>query len=114
LKGGKFLKNKASRRRRELEYEKPAKVVIKIISVKGTCEAKHEVGQEFDLSRDFILGYERHPNTICPAALFAAYPNYRVLRFGGSLPWEEDEDVAHVACPDPFNPVVIQLKRQKE
>jgi uncharacterized repeat protein (TIGR04076 family) len=28
----------------------PSKVVMKIISVKGTCAAKHQVGQEFDLS----------------------------------------------------------------
>ena len=28
----------------------PAKVFLKIISVKGTCVAAHQVGQEFDLN----------------------------------------------------------------
>jgi len=92
----------------------PAKVVMKVVSVKGTCEAKHEVGQEFDLSGDFTVGVSGHPKAICTALFYAIYPNYRVLRFGGSLPWEKDPDIIHVACPDPFNPVVIQLQRVKD
>jgi uncharacterized repeat protein (TIGR04076 family) len=92
----------------------PAKVVMKIVSVKGTCEAKHEVGQEFDLSGDFTVGMSGHPKAICTALFYAIYPNYRVLRFGGTLPWEKDPDIIHVACPDPFNPVVIQLQRVKD
>ena len=91
-----------------------SRVVMKIISVKGTCEAKHQVGQEFDLSGDFTVGMSGHPKTICTSLLYAIYPNYCVLRFGGSLPWEQNPDVAHVACLDPENPVVIQLKRIRE
>jgi uncharacterized repeat protein (TIGR04076 family) len=34
----------------------PSKVVLKIVSVKGTCAAGHKVGQEFDLSKEFQLG----------------------------------------------------------
>jgi uncharacterized repeat protein (TIGR04076 family) len=92
----------------------PAKVVMKILSVKGTCEAKHEVGQEFDLSGDFTLGMSGCPNTICPSLFYAIYPNYRVLRFGGSFPWDKDPNVTQVACPDPLNPVVVQLRRIQE
>ena len=92
----------------------PSKVVMKIISVKGTCAAKHQVGQEFDLGGDFTVGMSGDPKTICTGLFYAIYPNYRVLRFGGSLPWEQNPDVAHVACPDPDNPVVIQLKRIPE
>ena len=33
----------------------PEKVILKVVSVKGTCGAKHYVGQEFDLSKDFVL-----------------------------------------------------------
>ncbi len=29
----------------------PEKVILKIVSVKGTCAAGHYVGQEFDLSK---------------------------------------------------------------
>jgi len=34
----------------------PERVILKIVSVKGTCAAGHYVGQEFDLSKDFLLG----------------------------------------------------------
>ncbi len=93
---------------------KPSKVIMRVLSVKGTCEAKHEVGQEFDLSGDFTIGMSGHPKTICTALFYAIYPNYRVLRFGGSLPFEKDPDIIHVACPDPDNPVVIQLIRVRD
>ena len=64
----------------------PAKVVMKIVSVSGTCEVGHQAGQEFDLSGEITLGYSKKPNTICPALFYAIYPNLRVLRFGGSFP----------------------------
>ena len=91
----------------------PFKVVMKIHSVKGICEAKHHEGQEFDLSGEVTLGLTGSPKGICPVLYYAIFPNFRVLRFGGAFPWEE-EGVAHVACPDPFNPVVAQLRRVKE
>ncbi len=93
---------------------KPAKVVMKVVSVKGTCEAKHQVGQEYDLSGDVTIGLSGKPGAICPALYIAAYPNFRALKFGGSLPWEQDPDIAHVCCTDPFNPVVVQLRRIRE
>ncbi len=92
----------------------PSKVVLKVISQKGVCEIGHHVGQEFDLSGDLHLSYTRKSGVICPALFYAIYPNLRVLRFGGSLPWEEDKDAARVACPDPLNPVVVELRRVRE
>jgi uncharacterized repeat protein (TIGR04076 family) len=92
----------------------PEKVILRIVSAKGTCAAGHKPGQEFDLSRDFTLGASGNPGTICPSAFSAVFPSWRVLRFGGEFPWEEDKDKTHVACPDPFNPVVMELRRVKE
>jgi len=92
----------------------PAKVVMKVVSVSGTCEIGHHVGQEFDLSQDMTLGYSKRPNTICPALFYAIFPNWRVLRFGGSFPWEKDPDKSQIACPDPLNPVFVELIRIKE
>jgi uncharacterized repeat protein (TIGR04076 family) len=89
----------------------PEKVILKIVSVKGRCAAGHKEGQEFDLSKDFTLGFSGNPKTICPSAFYASYPSWRVLRHGGELPWSDDKNKAHVACPDPFNPVVIELQR---
>lgn len=92
----------------------PEKVVLKIISVKGNCAAGHKAGQEFDLSKDFTLGFSEDGKVLCPSAFYAAFPGWRVLRFGGEFPWEEDKDCAHVACPDPLNPVMMELRRVRK
>ena len=93
---------------------KSEKVILKIVSVKGTCNAGHREGQEFDLSNEFTLGIRKDGKALCPSAFHAAFPYYRILRFGGVLPWESNKDLAHVACPDPFNPVIMELRRAKE
>ena len=93
----------------------PARVFLRIISAKGTCLANHKEGQEFDLSQEFTLGHRStNPKTLCAAGFYAVYPTWRVLRYGGELPWEEDKDRVKIACPDPFNPVVMELRRVKE
>jgi uncharacterized repeat protein (TIGR04076 family) len=92
----------------------PEKVILKIVSVKGTCDAKHYVGQEFDLSKDFIVGVSGDSKAICPSAFYAIYPSWRVLRHGGEFPWEKDRNKTTIACPDPFNPVVMELRKVKD
>ena len=79
--------------------KKPAKVIMKILSVQGNCETKHHPGQEFDLSGDITLSTAGNPGTVCPALYYAIYPNLRLLRFGGSLPWEKDPNVAQRRLP---------------
>jgi uncharacterized repeat protein (TIGR04076 family) len=90
------------------------RVVLKIVSVKGTCNAGHKVGQEFDLSKEFTLGYREDGKALCPSAFHAVFAAWRVLRFGGEMPWEENKDLAHVACPDPVNPLIMELKRIRD
>ncbi len=92
----------------------PEKVILRIVSVKGHCAAGHKEGQEFDLSKDFILGSSGDPRAICPSAFYAAFPAWRVLRHGGEFPWSEDKEKERIACPDPLNPVVMELRRVKE
>ena len=79
-------------------------VVAKVISQKGTCGAKHKVGDEW------VIG-SKTPEGICLSAFNALFPSVRVLRFGGTFPWGTDPDVTTVACPDAANPVVFELKR---
>jgi uncharacterized repeat protein (TIGR04076 family) len=79
-------------------------VIAKVISQKGTCEAQHKVGDEF------VMG-EKTPPNLCSWAFYYLFPCAAVLRFGGSFPWEKDKDKAIVACPDPANPVVFELRR---
>ena len=82
-------------------------VVAKVISQKGTCDANHKVGDEFPIG-------EKSPPSMCPWAFHTLFPFASVLQFGGSFPWEDDRDKTTVACPDPANPVVFELKRVRK
>jgi uncharacterized repeat protein (TIGR04076 family) len=80
-------------------------VIAKVISQKGTCEAQHKVGDEF------VIG-EKTPPNLCSWAFHCLFPFAEVLQFGGTFPWETAEDgTTTVACPDPENPVVFELRR---
>jgi len=79
-------------------------VIAKVISQKGTCEAQHKVGDAF------VIGQQTPPN-LCSWAFYSLFPFAQVLQFGGSFPWEQDRNKTTVACPDPTNPVVFELRR---
>jgi uncharacterized repeat protein (TIGR04076 family) len=80
-------------------------VIARVISQKGTCAAGHKVGDEF------VIG-QKTPYDVCSWAFYTLFPFAEVLHFGGSLPWEEDANKTTVACPDPENPVVFELRRK--
>jgi uncharacterized repeat protein (TIGR04076 family) len=50
---------------------------------------------------------------MCSWAFYTVYPFAQVLQFGASFPWEPEADAARVACPDPDNPVVFELRRAR-
>lgn len=83
------------------------KLVARVVSQKGECAAEHKVGDEFRVG-------DATPGGMCPWASYAIFPFAAVLQYGGSFPWEEDPDRATVACPDPANPVVFELRRLRE
>jgi len=83
-----------------------SKVIAKVISQKGTCEAGHVVGDEF------VMGQETPPG-ICSWAFCTLFPFAEVLQFGGSFPWENDPYKATIACPDPENQVIFELRREQ-
>ena len=80
-------------------------LIATVISQKGSCAAGHKVGDEF------IIG-QKTPAGLCSWAFSAIFPFAEVLEFGGSFPWEKDKDKAIVACPDPENPVVFEVRRE--
>ena len=82
------------------------KVVAKVISQKGRCDAGHKVGDEFVLGPKTTEG-------ICMGAYHAMYTNAFLLIMGASRPFG-DPDVATVACPDAKNPLVFELRRIRE
>jgi len=49
---------------------------------------------------------------MCSWAFHTLFPFAEVLQFDGSFPWEKDPKKATVACPDPDNPVVFELRRE--
>lgn len=79
-------------------------VIAKVVSQKGTCVAQHKVDDEFAMG-------EKTPPNLCSWAFYCLFPFAQVLQFGGSFPWETDRDKTTVACPDPANPVVFELRR---
>lgn len=79
-------------------------VIAKVISQTGTCEAGHKVNDEF------LIG-QQTPCGLCSWAFYTLFPFAEVLQFGGAFPWEKDQDKTTVACPDPSNPVVFEIRR---
>lgn len=74
---------------------------------KSPCSL-YKVGDEFDLT------IPEEKEKVCRWAYNSLMPFMTVLEFGGTLPWEPDPDQAYVACPDPHNVVVFELKRAGE
>ena len=81
-------------------------VIAEVVSQKGTCVAGHKVGDKF------IIDQKTVPD-LCSWAFYSLFPFAEVLQFGGSFPWENDRGKATVACPDPENPVVFELRVAK-
>jgi uncharacterized repeat protein (TIGR04076 family) len=82
------------------------KVIARVVSQKGSCAAGHKVGDRFTMG-------EQVPSNMCSWAFYAMFPAACVLQFGGSFPWDENPNKTTVACPDPQNPVVFELRRTK-
>ena len=83
------------------------KIIARVISQKGRCEAGHRVGDEF------IIG-QISPPGLCSWAFYTLFPFAEALQFGGDFPWEKQHGTARVACPDPDNPVIFELRRTTE
>ena len=82
------------------------RVSIRVVSQQGTCDAHHQVGDEW------VIDSIHSPQGICLAALHVLYPSLRVLMFGGDFPWEKESGIKSItACPDGNNPVLFKLKR---
>ena len=80
------------------------KIRVRVVSQKGTCGNGHKVGDEWVVESKTLDG-------ICISAFNSIYPSLRVLRYGGSFPWDADPDITTVACQDAINSVVFELRR---
>lgn len=89
-----------------------SKISVKVISKEGHCSAGHEVGDEivFDWDTHEIEG------RICLHALYSVMPKIYALAHGADVAFAVNEGgdrVARHACPDGYNPVILELKRQE-
>ena len=80
-----------------------------VISQEGHCAAGHKVGDEivFDWDTHEIRG------RLCLHALYSVLPKIYALAHGANVAYAISEDgskVARHACPDGYNPVILELK----
>ncbi len=85
------------------------RVKATVISQEGHCSAGHRVGDEiiFDWATHEIEG------RICLHALYSVLPKIYALAQGGNVAYATAEDgskVARHACPDGYNPLILELK----
>jgi len=83
---------------------KTNKVRVRIKSIEGKCPMKFKVGRTWVIDKTT-------PGGMCQSAYQAIFSALRVLRFGGSQPWDKKKGIASVCCPDPENRVVYELER---
>jgi len=83
-------------------------VIAKVVSQTGYCGAGHKVGDEVKFIGHSVEG------KVCIHALCSMLSRVYAFRFDATIPWLEDPDRWHCACPDPHNPVVFQLSRLRD
>jgi len=84
-------------------------VRAKVIRQEGFCEFGHRVGDTVTFDGETIQG------RVCLHALYSFLPKVFAMRYGAEFPWlKEDKDVATHACPDAYNPVVFEIRRDRE
>jgi uncharacterized repeat protein (TIGR04076 family) len=76
-----------------------------IITVKdGVCQGDfHQVGQVITVERTT-------PGGMCMGAWNSIAPYLTALRMGANFPWEKEEGVATIHCPDPKG-ITLELRR---
>lgn len=87
--------------------KQPYTVIARVIRQEGHCAAGHKVGDEVILDGRSVQG------PICIHALYSFLPKVLAMMFGAEFPWLADKDVATHACPDAWNPVVFEVRRER-
>ena len=86
------------------------KVSIEVVDVLegGTCPHGLAPGRRWMVDSGVV------PEGMCGSGYHAIFPYLTTLRFGGDLPWESEHGVSRIACPDPENPVVFEMRVQED
>ncbi len=89
-----------------MTVEKGHRLLATVMSIKGKCNAGHNVGDTIGVSA-------RSSGGLCGYLYHSAFPYILMLQFGGTFPWGE-RDVIELDCPDKGNVVCIRLRRIKQ
>ncbi len=82
------------------------KIIGIIKQVKGECSFGHKVGEKFELSGHNTGG-------LCGFLYHDIFPYIIMLQFGGKFPDDWGGDILELDCPDKFNAVRIELRREE-
>jgi len=82
------------------------RVTVTCREVKGHCAAGQEVGQSVTLDGMDISGQ------ICIHSLASMMSKVFAMQQGVTFSWLKDPDVATHACPDAYNPVIYEIRRE--
>ena len=64
----------------------------------------HKVGDTYEFD------FERCPANFCASAFHSLWPQLRVIELGGHHPWDSEEGVTRVCCPDHTRPTVFRIE----
>ncbi len=84
------------------------KIVVTVKSVEGHCGFGYQAGDQIIFDGETVQG------RICLSALYSFIAKVFAMRYGANFPWLEDPNVAVHACPDPYTPVVFEIRRVTE
>lgn len=89
------------------------KIKATVISQEGHCDAGHKVGDSviFDWDKHEVQG------KLCLHALYSVMPKVYGMAMGGNVAFAKAEDgtlVARHACPDGYNPLILELRVVEE
>jgi uncharacterized repeat protein (TIGR04076 family) len=78
----------------------------KVVSIKKSCSAGHEVGDVFEVNTHKTGG-------ICGYCYHDLFPRLMVICMDGDIPWQENQDEFAYECPDRYNLVTFNLKKKE-
>lgn len=92
--------------RKEYILSTPYRVQIEVVEIRGKeCPRGLQVGDTF------ISESHKPPPDMCAFGYNALFPALYTLRYGGAFPWEPEESMTRISCPDPDVIVVFELRR---
>ncbi len=83
------------------------RIVVEVISQKGTCAAGHKVGDKIIFEEGEVKG------KLCLSAMYSMLPKIYAMTYEANFPWLKNKDEATHACPDGYNPVIFKITREK-